>query len=306
MAEETVVEGTPVDWEAKARETGWAPKEQFRGDPEKWIDAETWAKRGEEFIPLLKTANRELRSQIDAMNGKLEQQGRMLNAASKALEELKTESLEQNTEQLAGRKNELMNAIAEAHSAGEIRRELELRDELADVNESIRGMKRPAQPQVQPSTEGGNGVDHTQNPIFQQFLKDNPWFGHDAMMSDAALGLLNRMNASGESARMTPSERFDRVAKEIKARFGYSENPRRNSPNRVEGGGGPGGGSVGSGKDYESLPPEAKQSCDRIATRFVGKANAKGEVRFKSLSEYRAHYAKDYFAEDWGVRHLTQ
>ena len=40
-----------ADAETAAREMGWRPKEEFRGEAEKWVDAETFVSRGEHFLP---------------------------------------------------------------------------------------------------------------------------------------------------------------------------------------------------------------------------------------------------------------
>lgn len=34
-----------ADHETKAREMGWTPKEEFKGDPDKWVDAKDWVER---------------------------------------------------------------------------------------------------------------------------------------------------------------------------------------------------------------------------------------------------------------------
>lgn len=46
--------------EEKARIQGWVPKEQFRGNPETWIDAKTFVERGDNIIPILKERNEHL------------------------------------------------------------------------------------------------------------------------------------------------------------------------------------------------------------------------------------------------------
>jgi hypothetical protein len=51
--------------EDKALRMGWVPKDQFKGAPEKWTDAETFIKRGEEFLPFLKANNRKLEKALE-------------------------------------------------------------------------------------------------------------------------------------------------------------------------------------------------------------------------------------------------
>jgi hypothetical protein len=39
---------------------GWTAKEKFRGDPERWVDAATFVKNGEESLPILRERLRTL------------------------------------------------------------------------------------------------------------------------------------------------------------------------------------------------------------------------------------------------------
>lgn len=39
--------------EAEAVSMGWAPKEKYRGDPSRWIDAKEYVRRGREHIPIM-------------------------------------------------------------------------------------------------------------------------------------------------------------------------------------------------------------------------------------------------------------
>jgi len=58
MSEETA--------ETKAKAMGWSPKDEFRGDPDRWVDAETYVRRGEEFIPFLRANNKKLEEELGA------------------------------------------------------------------------------------------------------------------------------------------------------------------------------------------------------------------------------------------------
>jgi hypothetical protein len=64
---------------------------------------------------------------------------------------------------------------------------------------------------------------------------------------------------------------------------------------KVEGGSrgsGSGGGGTSGGKNYSDLPQDAKETCERQATRLVGKGRA-----FETAEAWRKHYAKTYFEE---------
>jgi hypothetical protein len=245
------------------------------------------------------TAERESRLMLEENQHKLE---RMLHASEKALGELRVEADASSLESLEDRKRELQNAIVEAHQRGDVREDLQLRDQLSELNAEIREAKRP-KPKSQPAA--GDLPDVMQNPDYKRWLaENNTWFGVDAAMTGAALALMQELNATGKGKNMTPTERFNFVGTEVKRRFGMSA---RRLPPKVEGGRTEGGyGAGGSPQGYEEMPVEAKRACDNYARRFVGKPDANGNVKYKTLAEYRAHYAEDYWDDSWGTKQLTR
>ena len=38
--------------EEKASAIGWRPKDQWKGDPDKWVDADAFLKKGDEILPV--------------------------------------------------------------------------------------------------------------------------------------------------------------------------------------------------------------------------------------------------------------
>lgn len=291
------------DWEAEARQTGWVPKEEFRGDPQKWIDAQSYVQKGETFIPLLRKSNSELKNRLGGVEEELQTTRRMLQAATQAIQELKEDSRENTLESAQTRKEQLYDAIAAAREAGNVRQELELREQLDDVNQEIRQAK--TKPAAQPAS---NGEDRPweRNPIHQQFMKDNPWFGVDQEKTNIALGYMNYLNTNPEMKGMSPQERYNAIDKRIRDLY-PSSNPRRSGPSRVEGGRPSGGGGRGTdgGPRFDDLPAAAREQCDAQASRFVGKTNGRGEVKYKTLEDYRAHFTKVYNDDSWGTKHLT-
>ena len=58
--------------EQEARNLGWVPQEEFRGDPGKWVDAETFVERGHTIMPILKSNNKKLEEQLRSQAAELE------------------------------------------------------------------------------------------------------------------------------------------------------------------------------------------------------------------------------------------
>ena len=59
--------------EDRARAQGWRPKDEYNGNPDRWVDAEAFVKRGEEELPVVRERNRHLESRVTELNQKLEQ-----------------------------------------------------------------------------------------------------------------------------------------------------------------------------------------------------------------------------------------
>jgi hypothetical protein len=245
-------------------------------------------------------AERESRLMLEENQHKLE---RMLHASEKALGELRQDADASSLEALEARKREVQEAIVEAHQRGDVREDLALREQLTDLNAEIREAKRP---KVKPAPIGASeaSTDVLQNPEYKKWLAENTWFGTDAAMTGAALALMQELNATGRGRNMSPGERFNHVGAETKRRFNMAA---RRQPSKVESTrteGGYGAGETGAG--YEDMPVEAKRACDNYARRFVGKADANGNIKYKTLGEYRAHYAEDYWDDSWGTKQLTR
>ena len=68
--------------EQAAREMGWRPKEEFRGDTAKWVDAETFVSRGENFIPILRADREKLRGENAEIKSALAETKTLLQAYS--------------------------------------------------------------------------------------------------------------------------------------------------------------------------------------------------------------------------------
>ncbi len=58
--------------EQEAHNLGWVPLDQWRGDPEKWTDADTFVKRGKEIMPILRKNNEALQGTVGQLQAKID------------------------------------------------------------------------------------------------------------------------------------------------------------------------------------------------------------------------------------------
>jgi hypothetical protein len=238
VVETAVVEGAAPEitqddgpsFEDRALTMGWTPKAQFKGDPEKWVDAETFVKRGEEFLPFLKANNRRLEQALERTRSDLAK-----------LAEFHSKTAEREYQRAM---KDIEAKIAEATAAGDTQGVMDAADELADLRADAKATAKP-----QASAE-----DET----FEAWKAENPWYGEDTAMTAAANAIGNELFNQGMSGKA----QADEVTRRIKAEFPHKfKNPNRSAPAAVE------GGSVArgrGGKSRSDLPADARQFMDRM------------------------------------------
>lgn len=220
-----------LDAEDRALAMGWTPKAQFKGDPEKWVDAETFVKRGEEFLPFLKANNKRLEKELENVRKDLKTFGEFHKKTAER----------EYTRALADLKAEL----AEASAAGDADAVDDISDRLADLKADIKA-DAPAK------------TGHSED-VVKAWVAKNDWYAKDPALRGAAKEISVELEAAGLT---DTAEQLAEVAKRIRAEFPEKfSNPRRRDPGAVEGGG---SGVRKSGKSRADLPPEARQFMDRM------------------------------------------
>lgn len=282
---------------ARAKEMGWSPKEEWRGNPEQWIDADAFVERGETLMPLLKANNRKLTSELQATRAQLSEAQRIIAANTEAIEELKKFNTSSLRQQATAQKKELAKAIAEARRENNVEEELELTERLNETTRVLKEtedqpvVKKPKVTGQPPSgSEEPNPAEH---PEFKAFVEENPWFNRDRRKTSLALGIAEELRADPKWKNVYGKAFFDEVVRELNETLGNGQQP---PVSRVEGGAGNGTGAGGNGatrgKGYSSLPADAKAACDKQASRLVGEGRA-----YKTIDEWRKAYAAKYFEE---------
>lgn len=282
--------------EVKARELGWQPKEEFRGDPERWVDAAAYVERGETMLPLIKASNKRLNDQVSTLTRELGDTKTRLKASEESVEALKAFNSAENRKEMKATIAATKAALIEAKKENEPEKEVELTQQLTDQTAAL----REAEASV---TEGGgksskeerkeiqNGEnDPAQSPEFKAWVQDNPWYGKDIKRTALMHGVAQEVRANPKTSDLKGRKFLDLAAEEVE-KILPSE---RVSESKVEDGGrGPGGDGDKDKKSYADLPSEARDVCERQAGKLVGEGRA-----FKTKEEWRNHYARTYFEEE--------
>lgn len=282
MAEQT------VDFEAAAKEMGWVPEEQFRGDKTKWVDAETFVRRGEEIMPILKSQNKRLHGEVETLRLQLAETSELVKAGQQAIEALKANQTEFTKQAVQRTKVEIRERLRTARESGDEDAIQELEDQLDDIRDAERQVKNlPTKPTATPAPVAP--PTPKLDPEFVAWAKENPWFGENRRRTALVLAEAEELRADPMGRMMSGRQLFE----EATSRADATLNPQAAS--RVvsgEGSAAGGGGTRGGKKGYRDLPAEAKQIVERQAELVVGPGRA-----FKTLAEWQQHYADQYFTE---------
>lgn len=273
--------------EVKARRMGWFPKESFKGDPERWVDAAEYVRRGEEVLPIVQANNRDLQLRVDQATRELQETKQLLSAATESIEALKEFNSEMSRQKVKEHRQEIAQALVQAKKEGDAETEVELQSQLNEADQALREAGK--KPDSKPAEAKPNGSPPEIVPEVKAWMKDNPWFGTDFRKTGLANGVAEEIRAKNPGIK---GQAFlDALDEELSQIPGFG-NPERESPARMEGGGGRGNGSgngQGKGRNYASLPAEAKAACDRQGKRLVGPGRA-----FKDEESWRKHYVSKY------------
>lgn len=229
--------------EQRAMEQGWRPKDEFQGDPERFIDAGEFLRRGELF------------DKIDQQNRALRHQDQELKNVKQTLDQFKQHHA--NVEKAAydraiadikkQRKEALADGDVDKFDQLETRME-QLKDERDKFVQNIQAQARqPKQevPQVAPE--------------LQAWVAKNKWYETDVIMQGAA----DRYGTELAKQGIAPEEVLRRVEAKIKEEFPHKfTNPNRDRASAVDTPARNGG--TGTKSNYQ--PSEAER---QIAKNFV-------------------------------------
>jgi hypothetical protein len=244
VAEEATVEDVAeqqsipeVDEETlkEAKRQGWVPQDEYTGPEDKWVDAETFVKKGKEINALLRKDNDFLKREVAEMKTTM----------------MEFKKFHAETEKRAYERamQDLREQKKEAISTGDGDKVLQIDDAIDELKQS-RQTEKVAHPVNQPDA------------TFIQWSEDNKWYTTDAQLKTEAdmIGeVIKRQNPTliGEAFLNEVTTRVKRMYPE---KF---TNSNRSRPSPVEGTTAPKA-SQKAGKGFNDLPPEAKAACQKF------------------------------------------
>lgn len=233
----------------RAQLYGWVPKEEFRGDLEKWVDADVFVKRADEILPIAKSMNRKLETELISAKQKIENMEKTVKAVIQAHKKSAQGGYERNLSQI---KMEQRKAVETGDTA---------------TWELLEAEKEKLQKPDEIPEETTKSV--TADPAVIQWKKDNSWYDTDPELGTYADSVSNFISV--RTPGLAPDVFLQKVKDEVKKRFPDKFlNPNRKNPpsvDRTDFGGD--GGDKGGKKTFSDLPADAKKICDELVAQKV-------------------------------------
>lgn len=262
----------PEERIAEARAQGWVPKEEFRGPEDKWIDAETFIKRGEELTPIIKRQNAGLKSDLAAARAEIENLKKDMQDVAKYT---RAQAEREYNAQLA----ELRRAKAEAITAGDGER-------VTEIEGKIDNLPKPEAPKKEEPAPVQ--LDERTRTAGVAFAQRNPWFGDqeggDPRKTRLAMAVAAEVRASKPGlAKADPDAYFAEIETALNRDYPEIFGRTTKAKALTDGGGAPGGAvRGGKAKGFADMPADAQAQ----ALRFEKNSGVKKE-----------DYARTYWEE---------
>lgn len=274
--------------ESQARELGWVPEAEFKGDKSRWKSAGDFVEYASGMVPILRKNNQQLSDKLAArdrefvaLQQRVAEQDRILKTLDETVTNDAAASLESRIDQTR-------SAISEAMKAQEFETAAELTEALTDMKAELKDLKKKKDDPPPRAANSGNPYD---DPVFRSWIADNEWTSDPAMLAAANVIGGQIINEHKERGQQPPTGRalLDEVSKRVDNKFNVSRRPTGEKVGSDTGGTRTAG---TGGKTFASLPAEAKQVCLNEAKRRVGEGKA-----YPTLEAWQKRYAEVYYAQ---------
>lgn len=269
VGEEDPEDVAPDPVEALAKEMGWAPKDDWKGDPDKHVDATTFIKTGPE---ILKTTLRKQDETAAETNAKLKEMRESMDEFAAFNRDVEKKSYDRARADLkAEQRQAVQDGDEDAYDAAEAR-----------IDELDKG--KPAE---KPEKDEKAEFDAVGEADLKEFMADNSWYGADGDIKATAYA---ESIAAVVGQKYQGKAFYEKIADEVKKEFPEKfSNPNRKRKSNVEGGGEEA--RKGGDETYANLPADAKKQCAKFIEQgfYVGddgKPLSEAKARAKYVTAY--------------------
>lgn len=233
------------NYEAEAADMGWTPKEQWKGNPDNWKDAETYVKHGEDIVRITKS---QLKAQEKDFAERLAK-----------IEKVNSRTIDQLEKQHAKDLADLTAQRREAIKTGDVAAVESLDDQIYDL-------KNDAPKADKPLT--GAALEKHNQKVQTDWVGKQSWWDVDEDMTAYAIGI--SQNITGKNPSITMEDNLAKVeaalAVKYPEKFGGKTKTAANAHAAVDSGGDfPG---AGKADPLAKLPAEARAQAKSDMAKF--------------------------------------
>lgn len=244
----------------QAKQHGWTPKEEFKGDPTRWVDAETFVKRADEVMPLL-------RKKTEMQDREIADLKKQIKKANEFFSKSEERAYQRA---LADLKAQQRDAVAAGDTAA-----------FDDIDKQIADLKK--------DLPEGEVTQEEALEAFHGWREANAWYDKGNLANASETEIEARIYADrmmekhvAKTKDMKPEAYFAMIGEMVLEKYPTltQKTPRQKPASDVAP---PTGGRGGrGGKTFADLPAEAQRQCDKWVK--------------SGLLKSREQYVKDY---DW-------
>lgn len=226
--------------ETQARLTGWTPKEEFKGNAERWTDAATWNKKADELMPIMRANNRRLETDLGTTKQELAQLKRTMAQIVATNETISQREYDRALATIRKGQKEAIDS-----SDGDAFQALEQQKENLQKN-------RPAK------IAGDTDADlfNQNRTLFHQ--RNANWYQKDMELTDFADVVGQRLAREGVAEAL----QFEKVETEVKKKFPHKFGNQRTGEQTVDSGTFGTTPTKPTKESYTAMPSDAKAACD--------------------------------------------
>lgn len=284
--------------EPEARRYGWSPIERWRGDPNEWVDADEFLRRGKDYIPILRSNNEKLQGELSGRDAKIADLEAKIAQQGKDLEAIQETNEEAAAAARVALRETLINELAAAQETNDANKVARATANLsAHDAESAAPKAAPTKAASAAETRQAGPDPSAVRAYTEAVAADFEWFSSTsqdplAVGKRATLGqVIRQMQSDGRIAQgMNQVDATKLAATEVDKMYGMPVRTTKVSGSRPSGGG-------GSSKSYADLPADAKSACDRMVKRFQSSGSIGEGKQWKTPEDYRKHYVSQFTAQ---------
>lgn len=266
----------------EAKNMGWVPKEQFKGNEDKFVDADEFVEKGRHVMPIMQQNNKRLQNELLTRDQKIVTLEQRQQKADEAIEKLTKQQIEVQKRSFEEGKKALAASLKQARENDDVESEQRILEELID----LRAEEKAAA--TAPKKEPEKKEEYTENlsADYKSWVAENPWYGVDKKKTKEYTRLAEDLREEGNVS--TGAAFYADLDAAYAERFGEQQQTRQS---KVETGNNRSGSR--SAKTFANLPAAAKQACHADADILVGP-----NCRYKTITEWENSYAKIYYENE--------